>query len=223
MSGRNRNDAINHEGVEASESRVSEMGTQDGAGRSRGDTVPPDSSHIYERSNSRMERPADGNTTAMDVEGTQPRISFSRRSEEENPKHVTSRQGISSSRRYNESSDAPSRALPSPLETPRANGSFLDTSRARSGIDMSFSHVEHSTPIRPSGPRGHAVVEGVRGLLGPSSEEDDTVDSEFLFEYSSSPLLEADLTLFRHSFQLSAFTVNSNQQDAERDDERKFV
>ena len=42
-----------------------------------------------------------------------------------------------------------------------------------SAMDMSFARVDHSTPVRPGG-----RVLGVLPVLGVSSEEDETVDSE---------------------------------------------
>lgn len=188
VTGRNGTGVNANEGVEGSEDRLSVARAQEDAGRSRMHTVSRETSHnMYDRMINGKEPPAAPNTTMTDDdEGTRSRITFARRSNDEDSSNPISRRETTFPRRQSQTSYELSRALPSLQETPRTNGSVLETSRARSGIDMSFSHVEHSTPIRSTGTRGLAVVGGVRAMLGPSSEEDDTVDSELVWQFSSS-------------------------------------
>ncbi|KAJ9119994.1 hypothetical protein QFC24_005477 [Naganishia onofrii] len=185
VNGRNGTGVNANEDVEGSEDRLSVARAQEDAGRSRMHTVSRETSHnMYDRMDNGKESPAAPNATMTDDdEGMRSRITFARRSNDEDSSNPISRRETTFPRRQSQTSYELSRALPSLQETPRTNGSVLETSRARSGIDMSFSHVEHSTPIRSTGTRGLAVVGGVRAMLGPSSEEDDTVDSTV----SSSP------------------------------------
>ncbi|KAJ9104685.1 hypothetical protein QFC21_002183 [Naganishia friedmannii] len=172
MNGRNGDDSISDEEVGKSKGRLSGAVAQDDTSRSRMDTVPQETTHLRDRSESRNDISTRPDATVTDNEVTHSGVILSRRCDIEKFDTSASRQEITSSRRHSQTSNVPSRALPVLQETPR----LQEMSRARSGIDMSFSHVEHSTPIRSTSARGLSAGGGVRALLGPSSEEDDTVD-----------------------------------------------
>ncbi|KAJ9094893.1 hypothetical protein QFC19_007749 [Naganishia cerealis] len=159
---------------------------------------PPPPSYRLDRSEKRDEQSTGLKTAVTDDNGTRSRIAFSRQSDTQNSSiHNSRNHDSTSSLQYHvpPTQDASRAAPPTPVSTLHANGfppttTAGEPSNARrpsptAEIDMSFSHVEHSTPLRSapvppmSSSRGGAVTgTGVRALLGLSSEEDDTVDTE---------------------------------------------
>ncbi|KAJ9113245.1 hypothetical protein QFC22_006084 [Naganishia vaughanmartiniae] len=189
VGGRNGRAVITDGSGDARAGRLSGADVQEGTRRSRMDAGPQESSKPLERAEKSQNVSPRPNGTVTADESPRSRVTFSLPSDAENPSNLISRrQDTASSRRHKESYSPPS-----PRDPPCMKGSFTELGRSKAGIDMSFSHVQHSTPIRSSDMHGHAVAGGAKGLLGPSSEEDDTLDSTVS---SSPPVQQSPMKVF---------------------------